>query len=135
MPPEVRFASRLFRIAAIYGVIVLLPLYFVAIPHPYRLTLIGFAGVTLVFQGLFWIIARDPLRFLPLIALSVFEKLAFGVPALAFWARGQTDGVTATFGAIDLVLGGLFLFVFMGLRRGRPLTRCSYSDRRPAGEA
>lgn len=117
MPPEVRFASRVFRVAAIYGVIVLLPLYFVAVPHPYRLTLVGFAGVTLVFQGMFWIIARDPLRYRPLIALSVFEKLAFGAPAIAFWARGQTDGVTAAFGAIDLLLGALFLFVFLRLRR------------------
>lgn len=117
MPPEVRFASRLFRIAAIYGVIVLLPLYFVAIPHPYRLNLVGFAGVSLVFQGLFWIIARDPLRFLPLVALSVFEKLCFGIPALAFWARGQANGITAAFGAIDLLLGTLFLLVFLRLKR------------------
>lgn len=117
MPPEVRFASRLFRIAAIYGVIVLLPLYFVAIPDPHRLTLVGFAGVTLVFQGLFWIIARDPLRFLPLVALSVFEKLAFGVPAIAFWARGQTDGLTAAFGAVDLVMSAAFALAFIRLRR------------------
>lgn len=112
-----RLASRLFRVAAIYGVIVLLPLYFVVIQDPYRLNLIGFAGVTLVFQGMFWIIARDPLHFRPLIALSVFEKLSFGVPAVAFWTRGQTDGLTAVFGSIDLVVGALFLFVW--IRQGR----------------
>ena len=117
LPPEVRFARRLYRTAAIYGVIVLLPMYFVVIPHPYRLSLIGFAGVTLVFQGLFWIISRDPLGFLPLIGLSVFEKIAFGVPALAFWARGHADGVTAIFGAIDLALGTLFLLSWLQLRR------------------
>lgn len=117
MPPEVRFASRLFRVAAIYGVIVLLPLYFVDVAHPYRLNLIGFAGVTLAFQGLFWIIARDPLRYLPLMALSVFEKLAFAVPALAFRMRDQTDGLTAAFGAIDLVLGSLFFLAYLRLRR------------------
>jgi hypothetical protein len=117
LQPEVRFATRLFRIAAIYGVIVLLPLYFIDVPDPYRLNLVGFAGVTLVFQGMFWIIARDPLRFLPLIALSVFEKLAFGVPAIAFWARGQTDGVTAAFGAIDLLFGAAFLLAYARLRR------------------
>lgn len=120
MPPEVRFASRLFRAAAIYGVMVLLPLFFVVIPHPYRLTLIGFAGVTLVFQGVFWIIARNPLRFLPLIGLSVFEKIAFGVPALAFWMRGQADTVTAVFGSIDLVLGALFSLAYLRLRRLAP---------------
>ena len=117
MPPEVRFASRLYRIAAIYGVIVLLPLYFAPLPDPYRLNLIGFAGAALVFQGMFWIIARDPLRFLPLVRLSVFEKLCFGVPAIAFWLRGQGDGVTATFGAIDLILAVLFLTTWLRLRR------------------
>lgn len=117
MPPEVRFARGLYRIAAIYGVIVLLPLYFVPLPAPYRLNLVGFAGAALVFQGMFWIIARDPLRFLPLVGLSVFEKLCFGVPALAFWLRGQTDSVTATFGAIDLLLGALFAVAWFRLRR------------------
>lgn len=120
MPPEVRFARRLFRAAAIYGVIVVLPLYFVVIPHPYRLNLVGFTGVTLVFQGVFWIIGRDPLRFLPLIGLSVFEKLAFGLPALAFWSRGHADAVTAVFGGTDLALGTLFALAYVRLRRLAP---------------
>ena len=65
---------------------------------------------------MFWIIARDPLRFLPLVALSVFEKLCFGIPALAFWARGQTDTVTAVFGALDLMWGTLFAMAWLRLR-------------------
>jgi len=116
LPPEIRFARRLYRAAAIYGVIVLIPLYFVPVPDPYRLNLIGFAGTALVFQGMFWIIAHDPLRFLPLVALSVFEKLSFGLPAVAFWARGQGDRFSAIFGAIDLLLAILFSITWFRLQ-------------------
>jgi hypothetical protein len=117
LQPEVRFASRVYRWSAIYGAIVLLPTYLLPIPDPYKLTQIGFVGLALVFQGLFWIIARDPLRFMPLMPLSLFEKLCFGIPALAFWARGQTDAVTGAFGCIDLLLGVAFAVAFIRLRR------------------
>ena len=117
MPPEVRFARNAYGFAAIYGVIALVPAYFLPVPDPWRLTHLGFVGLALVFQGMFWIIARDPLRFLPLMPLAVFEKLAFGVPAIAFWGRGQTDGVTAAFGGVDLLLGALFLLAYVRLRR------------------
>ena len=106
-----------YRGAAIYGVVVLLPAYLVPLPSPYKLTQIGFVGLALVFQGLFWIIGGDPLRYRPLLPLTVFEKLCFGIPAVAYWARGQTDAITGAFGAIDLVLSAMFIFVWLKLRR------------------
>ena len=117
MPPEARFARKIYRGAAIYGAIVLLPLYFVPLPDPYRLTQVGFTGVALVFQGLFWIIGGDPMRYRPLIPLTVFEKICFGIPAAAFWLRGQTDMVTGVFGSIDLLLAVLFVIAWSRLRR------------------
>ena len=117
MPPEVGFARNVYRGAAIYGVIVLIPAYFIPLPDPYKLTQIGFVGLALVFQGLFWIMARDPIRYRPLIPLTVFEKLCFGIPAVAYCARGQTDAVTGAFGAIDLLLAALFTMVWIKLRR------------------
>jgi hypothetical protein len=115
LPPEVRFASILYRIAAIYGVIVLIPAYLLALRPPH-LDAIGFAGTALVFQGVFWVISRDPLRFKPFVALSVFEKLCFGVPAMVMWSRRMVGDV-ALFGAIDLVLGVLFAIAWLRLRR------------------
>ena len=116
MPPEVRFASRVYRWAAIYGIVVLALAYFQPVPDPWHLTHLGFVGTALVFQGVFLVIARDPLRFAPLMPVTLFEKLCFGVPAIAFWARGQADELTATFGAIDLLLGALFLVAWVRLR-------------------
>lgn len=117
MPPELRFASRVYRLAAIYGVLVLLPAYLIPLPDPYKLTQIGFVGLALVFQGLFWIMASDPARYRALVPLTIFEKLCFGLPAAVFWARGQTDGITAAFGVIDLLLAALFTLVLFRLRR------------------
>ena len=117
MPPEARFARTVYRGAAIYGVIVLLPAYLIPLPDPYKLTQIGFVGLALVFQGLFWIIGGDPMRYRSLVPLTIFEKVCFGIPAVAYFARGQTDAVTGTFGAIDLLLAVLFVIVWTRLRR------------------
>ena len=119
LPSDLKLASRVFRIAAIYGVVVLAPLYLAPVPDPWRLTHFGFIGVALVFQGVFWVIASDPQRFMPLMPLCIWEKLCFGIPALAFFARGQADAVSAAFGAIDLFLGALF---FLAWRRMRAAT-------------
>ena len=117
MPPEVRLARTIYRGAAVYGVLVLLPAYLIPLPDPYKLTQIGFVGLALVFQGLFWIIGGDPLGYRALVPLTVFEKLCFGIPAVAYCLRNQTDVVTGTFGAIDLLLSVLFAIVWLRLRR------------------
>lgn len=110
--PDARLASRIFRFAAIYGVIVLLPMYLAPVPDPWHLTHIGFIGVALVFQGVFWVIADDPLRYHRLMPLGIFEKLCFGIPAAAFAVRGQVPWVSGAFGAIDVLLAGLFLLMW-----------------------
>jgi hypothetical protein len=117
LPPEARLARSIYRGAAIYGVIVLLPAYLIPVPDPYKLTQVGFVGLALVFQGLFWIIGGDPMRYRRLVPLTIFEKVCFGIPAVAYCLRGQTDVVTGAFGAIDLVLAVLFVIVWTRLRR------------------
>ena len=115
--PARRFASRVFRGAAIYGVLVLLPLYFVQVPDPYRLIQLGFAGVALAFQGVFWVIGGRPLAYRPLMPMAVLEKLSFGVPVLVFFTLGRAETLLAVFGAIDLLLGALFLWAMLRLGR------------------
>lgn len=117
MPPEARFARAVYRSAAVYGAIVLLPAYLIPLPDPYKLTQIGFVGLALVFQGLFWVIGGDPVRYRALVPLTLFEKLCFGIPAVAYALRGQTDAVTGIFGGIDLLLAVLFAIAWTRLRR------------------
>ena len=107
-----RFTRRVMVGAAIYGFIGAGTLYFTDAPDPYRLLYFAFAGIALVFQGVFLVIARDPRRFAPLLPLCVFEKLSFGIPALAFAARGQAETAMALGGAVDLLLAGIFMLAW-----------------------
>jgi hypothetical protein len=118
LPPDERFASRVYFWAAVYGIPALALSYLRPVPNPWHLPYLGFVGTALVFQGVFLVIARDPRRFAPLMPLTWFEKLCFGVPAIAFWSRGQADGMSAIAGAIDLFLLILFVVAWRRLARG-----------------
>ena len=104
MPPDA-FARRLFRGAAIYGLLVLPPMYLLAPGDEHLPAYLGFVGLALVFQFVFWIIGGDPLRYRALMPLAVAEKGVFAIPALVLFALGRTDPVTAVFATVDILLG------------------------------
>ena len=111
-----KFARRVFRGAAVYGAIVLTPLLFQPTPAGARVEInLGFIGLALVFQGVFWVIGGDPQRYRALMPLAVLEKLVFAIPALTLFALGRLDGVVAGFAAIDAILAGLFLLAWRRL--------------------
>ena len=115
MEPE-KFATRVFRWAAIYGAIVLAPLLFQPTPAGARIEInLGFIGLALVFQGVFWIIGGDPRRYRALMPMAVLEKLVFAIPALTLFALGRLDAMVAGFAAVDLVLGAFFLIAWRRL--------------------
>jgi hypothetical protein len=111
-----RFARRVFRGAGVYGVLVLAPQYFLAervgrdapppLTHPEFYY--GFVGTALAWQVAFLLVGRDPLRYRPLMIPAVLEKLAFGVPAVVLYARGQLAPTLLGFGLVDLTFGALF---------------------------
>ncbi|MBK6800905.1 hypothetical protein [Novosphingobium sp.] len=104
------FARRMFRWAAIYGVIVLTPMYLTPLPVQGAEVFLGFVGLALVFQAMFWIISGDPVRYRSLMPVAVAEKLVFGLPALVLFAKGATPVPVAVFAGIDLLLGlGFFI--------------------------
>jgi len=121
-------ARRTFRIAAIYGILVLLPQYFLEgrigrdypppITHPEHFY--GFIGVALAWQVLFLLIARDPLRYRPVMPVAILEKLAFGLACVVLYVQGRLAGATLSAGAIDLVLAVLFLVSYRATRTGAP---------------
>ena len=115
-----KVARWIFGIAGVYGVLLIAPLYFAegriaqsdppAITHPEFFY--GFIGVTLAWQLVFFVIARNPLRYRPLILVSVLEKLAYGIPAIALFAQQRVKAMTLAFGCVDLLLGALFVLAF-----------------------
>lgn len=111
------FARRVYLVAAIYGFLAVPMLYFTDAPDPHRLLYFAFAGIALVFQGVFIVIARDPLRYAAFLPLTVFEKLSFGVPALAFWSQGQATQDMALGGAVDLLFAALFAAAWLKVRK------------------
>lgn len=114
------FARRVFLGAAIYGLIALLPQYFLeektgrdfppAITHPEYYY--GFIGVAVAWQLVFLIISRDPVRFRPIMLAAILEKASFGLPAIALYASGRLSGQMLGAGLIDLMLGGLFIMAY-----------------------
>ena len=119
-----KFFARVFLGAGVYGIIVLLPQYFLEaklgrdfpppLTHPEHFY--GFIGVALAWQFVFLIIARDISRYRLLILPAILEKLAFGVPALVLYAQGRAAGVVAGAGIIDLSLAILFALAFRASR-------------------
>lgn len=107
-----RWVGWWFRGAAVYGLVALLPQYFLPQPAGAALVAYGFIGTASAFQLVFWIVGGDPVRFRPLMLAGVAEKLAFGVPAVLLFASGATPGAVLLFGAIDLALGLGFLLAW-----------------------
>lgn len=120
----VPFARRVFLIAGIYGLIVLLPQYFLEgkigsdypppITHPEHFY--GFIGVALAWQLAFLVIARDPQRYRLVMLPAIVEKLAFGIAAPVLYFNGRVAGVVAGVAAVDLVLAALFALAFVRTR-------------------
>ena len=110
-------AQKVFTLAGIYGLIVLVPQYFLAArigrDTPPEITHLEyfywFIGVAVAWQFVFLLIGRDPGRYRPLMIPAVLEKLAFGVPAIILFAQGQLPGSVLFFGLLDLTLGTLFV--------------------------
>jgi hypothetical protein len=114
------FAKRVFLGAAIYGLIVLLPQYFLEektgrdfpppITHPEYFY--GFIGIAVAWQIVFLVISRDPIRYRPLMPVAVVEKIAFGIPAIALYVTGRLSAQMLGAGIIDLILGVLFVIAY-----------------------
>ena len=115
------FARRVFRVAAIYGLLVLVPQYFLegrtGRDFPPAITHVeyyyGFIGLAVAWQLAFLVIARDPVRHRPLMLVAVVEKLAFGVPAIILYSQGRLSAQLLGAGLIDLLLGTLFIASYM----------------------
>lgn len=118
-------ARRLFLLAGLYGLALLLPQYLMearvgrdyppAITHPEYFY--GFLGVVIAWQIAFLIIASDPLRYRLLMIPSALEKLSFAAAVAILYWQERVPGIIAGFAAVDLVLGILFLRAFRRLGR------------------
>lgn len=115
-----RFAKLTFWIAAIWGLLILTPLYFLfdsigrnnppPITHPDFFY--GFVGVALAWQVAFIFIATDPVRFRPLMIPSVFEKFSYAIAVFVLVSQKRVHKPALVFGGVDLLLGILFVISY-----------------------
>lgn len=119
-----RFSARIFLGAGIYGVVVLLPQYFLEeklardfpppLTHPEHFY--GFISVALAWQFVFLIIARNVQRYRLLMLPAILEKLSFGLAALVLYAQGRVAALAAGAGLVDLFFALLFVLAFRASR-------------------
>lgn len=106
--------------AGIYGLLVTFPLFFLegeiladyhpAMNHPEYYY--GFVGVAVVWQILFLFIARDPIRFRPLMAFCSLEKLSLVPTVLVLAPRDLFPQSWIPLPLLDLAFGVLFVNAF-----------------------
>jgi hypothetical protein len=115
-----RFAKIVFWIAAIWGILVITPLYFLfdtigrqdppPVTHPGFYY--GFAGCALAWQFAFMVIARDPVRFRAMMIPSVFEKFSFAFAQTVLYLQHRLHPSDLFLGGIDGLFGVLFMAAF-----------------------
>lgn len=119
-----KFAKVVFMVAGIWGILVAVPLYFMydfigrqsppAINHPEFYY--GFAGVTLTWQVVFLLIARDPARYRVMIIPSILEKFSYVIANLVLFANQRMSASQALPSMTDLMWALLFIAAFLKTR-------------------
>jgi hypothetical protein len=116
----VRLSRRIFMAAGIWGVLVVFPLYFleslIGEQQPPPIThseyYYGFVGVTLAWQILFFMIARDPLKYRSIMLIAILEKLSYGLAVPLLFAAGRVPSVVFLTGLPDLFWAALFAVAY-----------------------
>ena len=124
-----RFARYTFIGAGIWGILVLVPLYFLVditgkpwpAPLNYPHFFYGFIGVALAWQLAFLIIGSDPERYRLLMIPAILEKLGHVATVTTLYSRGAISTDDAATAAPDMLLGVLFVAAFIAVSyRRRP---------------
>jgi hypothetical protein len=116
----VKFAKIVFRVAGIYGLLVLTPLYFLenkigrdtppAITHPEYFY--GFIGVGLAWQFLFLVLSTDPMKYRAMIPPSILEKISYGIALAVLFSQHRLPVSVLVVGSGDWIFAFLFLAAY-----------------------
>jgi hypothetical protein len=121
-----KFARLVFLIAGIYGLIVLVPQFFlerkIGIDTPPPIThpefFYGFICVAVAWQVLFLILSRDPIRYRPMMIPAMLEKIGFPIAVAILYLQGRLAQEIFIPASLDLVL--LILFIAAYRKTGAP---------------
>ena len=118
------FARWVFRIAGVYGIVAIAPLFFLEewtgrkmpppINHPEYFY--GFAGVTLAWQIAFLVMSLDPPRYRLMMIPAIVEKFSFAIAAAVLLVQDRLPLLMLGGAIVDLILGVLFVAAFVATR-------------------
>jgi hypothetical protein len=119
-----RFARTVFAAAGVLGLLILLPGFFtidmVSQLYPPAVThqdfYYGFLCVTAAWQLVFLVIARDPIRYRPLMPAAMLEKFPYVAMLLILYTHGQLARPQLAAVVIDGTLGILFVSAYTKTR-------------------
>lgn len=132
-----RFARIVFTCAGVWGLAVLIPLYFSldlvgklyppAITHPDFF--FGFIGVAIAWQIAFLLIGRHPARLHAMMGPAIVEKFIYVFSLTALYGNGSLRFGQFVVAIPDFLLGILFIVAFFSVRSSRrePLSPFDYS--------
>jgi len=111
------FAKRVFFWSGIYGIVVLLPMFFlehklgIDFPPPTNRPeqYYAFISVALAWQFAFLLIASDVRRYRPLMIPAMAEKFLAAGASIWLFALGRIDATTLAPFLVDVILGFLFI--------------------------
>ena len=116
-----KFARVVFLVAGVYGLLVLLPQFFLEsmigrdtpppITHPEFFY--GFICVAVAWQILFLILSRDPVRYRPMMIPAMLEKIGFPIAVVILYRQGRVSPTIFAPAGADLILLVLFALSYM----------------------
>src|SRR5262252_6070133 len=115
-----RFARIVFYAAAVWGILVITPLFFIfniigrsdppPITHPGFYY--GFVTTALAWQIAFLVIASSPLRLRPMMIPSVIEKFGYAVAVVVLVLQNRMHASDLVLAIVDALFGLLFIVAF-----------------------
>jgi hypothetical protein len=115
-----KLAKYTFIGAGIYGLIMLLPQYFLeaknginfppVINHPEYYY--GFVGVGIAWQIAFLIIGKNPVQYRMMMLAAMVEKFSFGIAVTILFVTERVGAIMFGFAMIDVLLGILFVLSY-----------------------
>jgi hypothetical protein len=118
---DMRFSRWIFRIAGIYGIVVMAPMLFMerqiapAAAHP--VFFYGWISVNLAWQILFLMLATAPSRYRPMMLVCVLQKATAVIAIPWLYVLGRVGGMWLGAAATDLGFAVLFIIAYR-LTRG-----------------
>jgi len=116
-----KFAKVVFRLAGIWGLVIITPLYFLfdligrqdppPITHPGFYY--GFVACAFVWQIAFLFISADPVRLRPMMIPSMMEKFTYAPTVVVLVMQGKMHQSDLIFAATDFTLGLLFISAYL----------------------